>query len=67
MVWGASVPTGMGDLNICEGTIDAEVNVRILERHMLPSRQQLFPGTPSLFQEDNATPHSCVKMTPHAP
>ena len=43
---------------ICEGNIDAEAYVRILERHMLPSRGRLFPGTPCLFEQDNARPHS---------
>ena len=28
----------MGDLHICESTIDAEAYVGILERHMLSSR-----------------------------
>ena len=37
MVWGCISVHGMGDLHICEGTIDAEAYVGILERHMLPS------------------------------
>ena len=53
----------MGDLHICEGTIDAEAYVGILERHMLPSRRRLFPGTPCLFQQDNARPHSARVTT----
>ena len=32
------------------------------ERNMLPSRQ-LFPGTPCLFQQDNARPHSAQVTT----
>ena len=32
--------------------------IGILERHMLPSRRQLFPGSPCVFQQDNAGPHS---------
>ena len=38
-------------------------NSGILERHMLPSKQQLFPGTPCLFQQDNARPHSAWVTT----
>ena len=53
----------MGDLHICEGTIDAEAYVGILERHMLPSRRRLFPGTPCLFQQDNASPPSAQVTT----
>ena len=39
MVWGCISAQGMGDLHICEGTIDAEAYVGILERHVLPSRR----------------------------
>ena len=53
----------MGDFHICDGTIDAEAYVGILERHMLPSKQRLFPGTPCLFQQDNARPHSAQVIT----
>ena len=45
-----------------EGTIDAEAYVGILERHTLPSKR-LFPGTPCLFQQDNARPHSAQVIT----
>ena len=31
-------------------------------RYRLPSRRQLFPGTPCLFQKDNVRPHS-VRVT----
>ena len=63
MVWGCISAHGMGDLHICEGTIDVEAYVGILERHMLPSRRRLFPGTPCLFQQDNARPHSARVTT----
>ena len=38
MVWGCISAHGMGALHICEGTIDAEAYVGILERRMLLSR-----------------------------
>ena len=60
MVWGCISAHGMGDLHICEDTIDAEAYVEILERHMLLSRP---PGTPCLFQQDNARPHSARVTT----
>ena len=49
--------------HICEGTIDLEAYVGVLERHMLPSTQRLFPGTSCLFQQDNARPHSAGVTT----
>ena len=63
MVWGCISDSGMGDQHICEGTIDAMAYVGILERHMLQSRRRLFPGTPCLFQQDNARPHSAQVKT----
>ena len=56
--WWCISAYGMGDLHACEGTIDTEAYVEILERQMPPSRRRLFPGTPCLFQQDNARPHS---------
>ena len=57
-LWGCISAHSMGDLEVHEGTIDAEAYVGILERHMQPSRRWLFPGTPCLFQQDNVRPHS---------
>ena len=63
MVWGCISAHGVGDLHICEGSTYAEAYVGILERRMLPSRRRLFPGTPCLFQQDNARPHSARVTT----
>ncbi len=40
---------GMGSLHVLEGTMNAERYIKVLEQHMLPSRQRLF-------QQDNAKP-----------
>ncbi len=32
--------------------------IKVLEQHMLPSRQRLFQGRPCEFQQDNAKPHT---------
>ena len=45
-------------LHFCDGTIDAEKYIQILEQHMLPSRRHPFQGHPCIFQQDNAKPHS---------
>ena len=37
--------------------------IRILEEHMQPSRQCLLLGSPWLFQQDNARPHSACVTT----
>ena len=63
MVWGCVSASGMGNLHICEGTINAERYIQVLEQHMLPSKQRLFHGRPCLFQQDNDKPHSARLTT----
>ncbi len=48
---------GMGSLHVLEGTMNAEGYIKILEQHMLPSKQRVF-------QQDNAKPHT-VLLQPH--
>ena len=63
MVWGCISAHGIRDLYICEGTIDAEAYVGILERHAVCLWKQLFPGTQCVFQQDNAMPNSAWVST----
>uniref|UniRef100_A0A3B4CCP3 Tc1-like transposase DDE domain-containing protein n=1 Tax=Pygocentrus nattereri TaxID=42514 RepID=A0A3B4CCP3_PYGNA len=63
MVWGCVSAHSMGNLHICEGTINAERYIKVLEQHMLPSKQRLFQGRPCSFQQDNAKPHSARVTT----
>ncbi len=58
MVWGCVSALGKGNLHFCDGTINAEKYIEILEHNMLPSRRHLFQGHPCIFQQDNAKPHS---------
>ncbi len=50
MVWGGISAYGMGSLHVLEGTMNAERYIKVLEQHMLPSRQ-------CIFELDNAKPH----------
>ena len=54
MVWGCVGALGKGNLHFCDGTINAEKCIEILEQHMLPSRRHPFQGRPCIFQQDNA-------------
>ncbi len=56
MVWGCINAYGMGSLHVLEGTMNAERYIKVLEQHMLPSRQRLF-------QQDNAKPHTAAIIT----
>ncbi len=39
------------------------MNIKVLEQHMLPSIWRLFQGRPSVFQQDNAKPHTAAITT----
>ncbi len=41
MVWGCVSALGKGNLHFCDGTINAEKYIEILEHNMLPSRRHL--------------------------
>ncbi len=63
MVWGCINAYGMGSLHVLEGTMNAEMYIKVLEQHILPSRWRLFQGRPCLFQQDNAKPHTVAITT----
>ncbi len=63
MVWGCTSAYGMGCLHVLEGTMNAERYIKVLEQHMLPSRQCLFQGRPCVFQQDNAKPYTAAIIT----
>jgi len=50
-------------LHVLEGTMNVERYIKVLEQHMLPSRQRLFQGRPCVFQQDNAKPHTAAITT----
>ncbi len=47
---------GMGSLHVLEGTMNAERYIKLLGKHMLPSRR-------CLFQHDNSKPHTAAIIT----
>ena len=49
MVWGCVSAHGMGNLHICEGTINAERYTQVLEQHMLPTI--FFRDVPAYFSK----------------
>ncbi len=51
MVWGCIRAYGIVSLHISEGTMNAERYIKVLDQHMLPSRQCLFQGRPCVFQK----------------
>ncbi len=63
MVWGCIGAYDMGSMHVLEGTMNAERYIKVLEQHMLPSRQRLFQGRPCVFQQENVKPHTAAITT----
>ncbi len=63
MVWGCISAYVVGSLHVLEGTINAEMYIKVLQQHMLPSWRHLFQGRLCLFQHDNAKPHTAAITT----
>ena len=57
-VWGCFAAHGVGDLYLVEGKLEQKQFKRILERHMLPSAERLFPDEDWIFQQDNDPKHT---------
>ncbi len=51
MVWGCVSALGKGNLHFCDGTINAEKYIEILEHNMLPSRRHLFRDVHAYFNK----------------
>jgi hypothetical protein len=61
MVWGCFARTGVGALHVCTQTMTASRYIDVLEQHLQPSAERLFPGTGFYhFQQDNAPAHKAV-------
>ena len=66
MVWGCMSTTGVGRLEVCQGIVNAQKYIKILETKMLASARSLFDphvNNPRrvpdfLYQQDNAPCHT---------
>ena len=61
MVWGCMSAGGVGQLMVCEGTMNSLKYCQILEHHMLPSTRALFNCLRAhhwIFQWENAPCHT---------
>ena len=61
MVWGCFSSTGVGDIHVIEGYMNASIYKRILSSHMLPSARRLFSGN-YIFQQDNDPKHRAKEV-----
>lgn len=66
MVWGCMGASGLGEMFVCEGRMNSEQYINVLESSFLPSLTRIFGDTNLdgvIYQQDNAPCHkSAVTM-----
>ncbi len=58
MVWGCVSALGKGNLHFCDGTINAEKYIEILEQQYAAFKKTSFPGTSMHISTRQCKPHS---------
>lgn len=61
MAWGCFSSAGVGDIHIIEGIMNANMYIRMLSQHMIPSSARLFKDD-YIFQHDNDPKHTAKKV-----
>ena len=62
-MWGCFSGRGIGNIEIFTGMLDADMMKRILQTHLLPSANRLFPVGRWWFQWDNDPKHTSKKVS----
>ena len=62
MFWGSVGPKGVGKLAVCDGKVNAEKCVEILQDNLFQVTKAILgkKGEPFIFQQDNATLHKVM-------
>ena len=62
MFWGSVGPKGVGKLAVCDGKVNAEKYVEILQENLFQGTKAMLgkKGEPFIFQHDNAPPHKAI-------
>lgn len=58
MFWGCVTYDGVGTLVPVDGNINSQKYTDILDDNLWPVVSKVFPNSPWIFQDDNATPHT---------
>jgi hypothetical protein len=58
MFWGSFSGKGLGSLHVCQGTINSQAHISILQQHLLRTAASWFPDSPWTLLQDNAPCHN---------
>lgn len=64
MIWGCFSMMGPGRLEVCEGRMNAERYLKVLEKRLLPSARDMYGADNKdwIYQQDNAPCHTAKKV-----
>ena len=65
MFWGCFSSSGPGRLHVCEGMMDSQQYVKVIDTRILPEMNQRFPNGDGILQQDQAPCHRSKKSTQH--
>lgn len=61
MIWGCFCSKGTGRLYFCDGKMNSDDYINVLESKLVPTAQHFFKGEPYVFQDDSAPIHRSQK------
>lgn len=61
MIWGCFSARGAGRIHVCEGRMNAEKYLKVMEDKLLKSARDLYKDEEWIFQQDNAPCHTAKR------
>lgn len=65
MFWGCFSSSGTGRLHVCEGMMDSDQYVKVIDTRIIPELNQRFPNDDGILQHDLAPCHRSKKSSGH--
>ena len=65
MFWGCFSSSGPGRLHVCEGMMDSQQYVNVIDTRIIPELNQRFPNGDGVLQHDKAPCHRSKKSSEH--
>ena len=65
MFWGCFSAAGTGRLHVCEGIMNSDQYVKVIDTRIIPELNEKFPNGDGILQQDKAPCHTSKKSTKH--
>ncbi len=65
MFWGCFSAAGPGRLHVCEGMMNTDQYIKVIDERIIPELKEKFPDDDGVLQQDKAPCHTSKKSTKH--